>query len=520
MSPQTSTMHEGGKASSGKSKSAPAQEKPKSTEHAFVATAPENAQQPIKASAPKVESVQGIAQQSTHGQVQEPAQKSTQNSGKGSIQGLIQELMAIPSELAAGGDNQAMRDSLNGGLDEKVAGSDLATQGTEVAGLANVADPLLNADATKAEDAQNTSDSASSAADAKQSSFQQSAAEAGVGQSSLPASSKDAEAAAATARIFQSSLTEQSSNMQAIAVADQTTATAQQPAVENGASDPSAVAQPSSATQSVADRKNLAGGNVVPARNIAEPTKLNLRNKVQVSSADAQSQKVARKSNSAAEPVGSSDQSSATAALTDQGAQDDQQGNTPKIVSPSHEVNSTVGVASFVTTADSTRTFDSPIASPQYQRTDRAIAHQEQFDTAASGINAAQVLQSFNQSEMRVGMRSAEFGEISVRTAISQQQMTTQISVEHHELGSAIASHTSTLAAKLDADYGLHASIDVKQSGASFSSEGGRSQQQQEQRPVNRSFEPLVKSREADSEHMPVQISSLGGESYRLDIRA
>ncbi|MGA8940620.1 MAG: hypothetical protein WB439_15770, partial [Acidobacteriaceae bacterium] len=50
-------------------------------------------------------------------------------------------------------------------------------------------------------------------------------------------------------------------------------------------------------------------------------------------------------------------------------------------------------------------------------------------DASASGINAARVIQTMGQTEMHVGMHSNEFGNISIRTAISQQQMVAQISV-------------------------------------------------------------------------------------------
>ena len=36
---------------------------------------------------------------------------------------------------------------------------------------------------------------------------------------------------------------------------------------------------------------------------------------------------------------------------------------------------------------------------------------------------------------MRVGMHSTEFGDISIRTTLSQQQMLAQISLDHSDLG-------------------------------------------------------------------------------------
>ena len=61
--------------------------------------------------------------------------------------------------------------------------------------------------------------------------------------------------------------------------------------------------------------------------------------------------------------------------------------------------------------------------------------------TGTSVINSARLVQSISETEMRLGMHSAEFGDISIRTSVSQQQMQAQISVDHDELGNAISAH-------------------------------------------------------------------------------
>ncbi len=90
----------------------------------------------------------------------------------------------------------------------------------------------------------------------------------------------------------------------------------------------------------------------------------------------------------------------------------------------------------------------------------------------ASGINSAKLIQTMGETEMHVGMHSVEFGDISIRTSLSQQQMVTQISLEHNDLSQMISSHLSTVQAKLGEEYGLHASIQVNSQGAPMS--GGR----------------------------------------------
>jgi len=56
-------------------------------------------------------------------------------------------------------------------------------------------------------------------------------------------------------------------------------------------------------------------------------------------------------------------------------------------------------------------------------------------------VNSAQLIQSMHHSEMRLGMRSAEFGDISISTSLNHQSLSTQISINHPELGRALAIH-------------------------------------------------------------------------------
>ena len=99
---------------------------------------------------------------------------------------------------------------------------------------------------------------------------------------------------------------------------------------------------------------------------------------------------------------------------------------------------------------------------------------------ASSGINAAKLIQSMGESEMRVGMHSTEFGDISIRTTISQQQMVTQISLSHNDLSQAISAHVATVQAKLGENYGLHASIEINNQGSSLSGDSQNSSQQEQ----------------------------------------
>jgi hypothetical protein len=137
--------------------------------------------------------------------------------------------------------------------------------------------------------------------------------------------------------------------------------------------------------------------------------------------------------------------------------------------------------------------------------------------TAASGINAAHLIQTLNETGMHVGMHSAEFGDISIRTLVSQQQMTAQIAVDHGDLGRALAANVSTMQTKLGDDLGMRASIQIHQSGASFSGEQGNAsggQQKAYGSPAQAGNISLA------AEVETAGISTAVSESIRLDIRA
>jgi hypothetical protein len=154
-------------------------------------------------------------------------------------------------------------------------------------------------------------------------------------------------------------------------------------------------------------------------------------------------------------------------------------------------------------------------------RNDAAGLPQEIDDAApASGINAARVIQSMGGTEMHVGMRSTEFGDISIRTSLSAQQMTTQISVDHIDLGQAISAHASGVQARFQEQYGMQASIEVNRQGASTPGESGSSPQREQQGFVRSArIENAAVSTEPDVSLR--QLAMAGADSgYRLDIRA
>jgi hypothetical protein len=139
---------------------------------------------------------------------------------------------------------------------------------------------------------------------------------------------------------------------------------------------------------------------------------------------------------------------------------------------------------------------------------------------ATSSINTARLVQSMSESEMRVGMHSSEFGNISIRTSVSQQQMVAQISLDHSDLSQAIAAHASTLQAKLGEDYGIHASIEVHNLGSGLANDPGQSSQREQRdfRPSARTEIGLPGAEEISSIQFTAVASISNGN--RLDIRA
>ena len=151
---------------------------------------------------------------------------------------------------------------------------------------------------------------------------------------------------------------------------------------------------------------------------------------------------------------------------------------------------------------------------------DAAAEHLERSGTtAAAGVSTARLIQTLSESEMRVGMRSAEFGDISIRTSVSQQQLTAQISVDHSELGSAISAHLPSLESKLGSDFGLHASIEVNQLGASVTGGNGQSSHQ-DNKMTSQSASPDSSVLHANGDQVALPGEWLEVEDSRLDIRA
>lgn len=136
----------------------------------------------------------------------------------------------------------------------------------------------------------------------------------------------------------------------------------------------------------------------------------------------------------------------------------------------------------------------------------------------SSGVNSAKLIQTMGETEMHVGMHSEEFGDISIRTSLSQQQMVTQISLDHNDLSQAISSHLSTMQTKLGEEYGLHASIEINNQGAPLSGGQGNSSQRDQQNYGRSSSGKDVTTASLTESVSSVVAQSSAGSGHGLDV--
>ena len=80
---------------------------------------------------------------------------------------------------------------------------------------------------------------------------------------------------------------------------------------------------------------------------------------------------------------------------------------------------------------------------------------------SAPVINTARLIQNMGQSEMRVGMRSSEFGSISISTSAVRDGVSAQISLDHGELAKALAAHLPEMQARLGGNQSVDVRIDM-----------------------------------------------------------
>jgi len=134
-----------------------------------------------------------------------------------------------------------------------------------------------------------------------------------------------------------------------------------------------------------------------------------------------------------------------------------------------------------------------------------------------SAVNSARLIQSMHQSEMRLGMYSAEFGSISINTSLTHQSIAAQISMDHSALGNALAAHMPAIEEKLSNAYGVQARVEVRDGSASSGNSSAHSGERQQGRANN-----FATSSSSSLHAMPAMThatSALAADTSRLDIR-
>lgn len=134
-------------------------------------------------------------------------------------------------------------------------------------------------------------------------------------------------------------------------------------------------------------------------------------------------------------------------------------------------------------------------------------------------IRSATLVNALNGTEMRVGMQSGEFGDISIRTTMSPQLMHTQISLDHGELSQVISNHVSAAQAKLGDELGLRASIEINHSGASLQGNAGQSSQRQQNTSSGSGQTIRVANPTAVEKGISVEMPAVLANGRQLDIR-
>jgi hypothetical protein len=136
---------------------------------------------------------------------------------------------------------------------------------------------------------------------------------------------------------------------------------------------------------------------------------------------------------------------------------------------------------------------------------------------ATPTLSGARLIQSVHQAEMKLGMNSAEFGNISISTSVTHQALSAQISLDHSELSRVLAAHLPAMEERLGNAYGLQARVEVRDGGTAGQS--STSQQSGDGRQKQQRSGGAGASSSALSGAAARTTSILAADASRLDIR-
>ena len=146
---------------------------------------------------------------------------------------------------------------------------------------------------------------------------------------------------------------------------------------------------------------------------------------------------------------------------------------------------------------------------------------------ASAVVNSAKLLQSIGQSEMRVGMRTADFGDISIRTSSTRDSISAQISLGHDDLAKTLTAHMPEMQTRLASgevvDVHIQNNAQSNDFNGSFGSanQNGSSGQAQEDRPDSTTFAKTYSPDQTAVGGVSASlIAAAAASTGRLDIRA
>ncbi len=99
-------------------------------------------------------------------------------------------------------------------------------------------------------------------------------------------------------------------------------------------------------------------------------------------------------------------------------------------------------------------------------------------DSSLTGgvIHTARLVESLKESAINLSVRSVDFGNVDIHTAMNHDRLSAQISLERNDLGNALSHTIPSLQSKLSQEHGIQATIEVQQQTSSFSANSGHSQ--------------------------------------------
>ena len=134
---------------------------------------------------------------------------------------------------------------------------------------------------------------------------------------------------------------------------------------------------------------------------------------------------------------------------------------------------------------------------------------------AHSLINTAKLIQWMDQSQLRVGIQTREFGNIDIRTSVAPHLFTAEILVEHNDVAKTLTTELPSLYARLADQQVPTAHIQIHSQGLSASA--GFDQQSQQQSAATYNYSPSPAGFQTQA--VPAAATEAVTAAGRLDIR-